>query len=418
MSVVRAMATGTLVVVGLSLFDDANVFSFTLLFYTPLVGVLVASAALIHRGSVSLVGWATSLLLWATISVALVFFGGLKSNSAMAFIVAMTVAGSVVSGRAAVVVGTLSGVSAGVVLFLESSGRLPAPLTPTSTFNSFISVVGTLVVSGWLLALSLHSLQRALDAERAAAKERDLAHASALRAQRLESVGRLAAGVSHDLNNVLSVVQLTAEALRHEAQRNERVRPLVEDLGKAADHATLLSRRMVGMSRAGGSQPEHLDVGATVEQFAPLLRRLLPAGVTLRVDVKTALSRFASRSALEHVLLNLVLNARDAMPDGGTIDLVVEGTELAVRDTGIGMPPEVRAKLFTPFFTTREKGNGLGLVNVAELVASMGARVSVESEPGKGSTFKVTFPVASADGPEAAPTKGLEQPRSPVQKLA
>nr|MCU0699015.1 hypothetical protein [Myxococcaceae bacterium] len=102
MSVVRAMATGTLVVVGLSLFDDANVFSFTLLFYTPLVGVLVASAALIHRGSVSVVGWATSLLLWATVSVALVFFGGLESNSAMAFIVAMTVAGSVVSGRAAV----------------------------------------------------------------------------------------------------------------------------------------------------------------------------------------------------------------------------------------------------------------------------------------------------------------------------
>ncbi|MDX2009574.1 MAG: HAMP domain-containing sensor histidine kinase [Myxococcaceae bacterium] len=417
MSVVRAMATGTLVVVGLSLFDDANVISFTVLFYSPLMAGLVASAALIHRGFVSLVGWTTSLLLWATISVALVFFGGLKSNSAMAFVVAMTVAGSVVSGRAGLVVGALSGASAGIVLFLESSGRLPVPLTPTSTFNSFISVAGTLVVSGWLLTLSLRSLERALDAERAAAKERDLAHASALRAQRLESVGRLAAGVSHDLNNVLSVVQLTSEALGLEARQNERVLPLVDDLRRAADNATLLSRRMVGMSRVGGSAPEHLDVGVTMEQFAPLMRRLLPVGVTLRLEVKTKLSIFASRSALEHVLLNLVLNARDAMPHGGTIDLVVEGSELAVRDTGIGMTAEVRAKLFTPFFTTRENGNGLGLANVAELVASMGARIDVESEPGKGSTFRVSFASASTKRSEAVPAERLEQPRAPLPKL-
>jgi signal transduction histidine kinase len=414
------MATGVLVVMVLSLFDARNVGSLTLAFYSPLILALGASAALIHRGHVSLVGWATSLLLWASVTAALIFFGGLRSNSAMAFVVAMTVAGSVVSGRAGVMVGLLSGMSSALALFLESSGRLPAPITPSSPFNSFISVAGTLVVSGWLLAVSLRSLQRALEAERALARERDLAHATALRSQRLESVGRVAAGVAHDLNNVLSVVQLTADALTQEAARNERVRPLIDDLRQAADQATLLSRRMVGMSRAGGSPPEVLEVGAIVEQFAPLLRRLLPAGVSLRITVASQLSVRASRSAIEHVLLNLVLNARDAMPAGGPIDVIVEGAAFKVRDSGVGMTPEVRAKLFTPFFTTREKGNGLGLVNVAELVTSMGATITVESEPGKGSTFSVRFAgVAPPSRPQPEAGVGAEpspQPLDPVRQ--
>jgi signal transduction histidine kinase len=418
MSIIRSIGAGVVLLLVLSLFETANQVLLTLAFYAPIGLVMAGSAALIHRGSVTVVGWAVSLILWAGVTAALLFFGGLRSNSAMAFVVAMTIAGTTLSGRAAAIVGVLSASSAGLALFLESTGRLPTPLTPPTVFNSFISVVVTLAVSGWLLALSLRSLQRALDAERAAARERDLAHATALRSQRLESVGRLAAGVAHDLNNVLSVVQFSSEALSLEATRNEHLRTLADDLRQAADHATLLSRRMVGMSRVGGSPPERLDAGVVVDQFAPLLRRLLPHHVTLRIAVRTPLPIVASRSGIEHVLLNLVLNARDAMPSGGPIDLIVEGPVLTVRDTGIGMSPEVKAKLFTPFFTTRETGNGLGLVNVAELVASMGATITVESEPGKGSTFCVRFPTPlppSPPRPEAAPrAERSEQPMAPL----
>lgn len=395
MSVVRALTVAVLLVIALSLLDPANVVFNTVVFYMPVLAGLFGAAALIHRGHVNVVGWGVSLLVWATITAVLLLFGGLNGHNAMAFVIAMTIAGTVVSGRAALAVGALSIGSAGLALVVQASGHLPPTLSPVSAFNSFIAVTVTMLLGGWLLALSLRSLQRALDAERAAARERDLAHATALRSQRLESVGRLAAGVAHDLNNVLTVVQLTTDALVAESSRNERLTPLIDDLRQAADQAALLSRRMVGMSRAGGTPPEWLDVGAVTQQFVPLMRRLLPAGVVLRVEVKSPLQRTASRSAIEHVLLNLVLNARDAMPAGGTIDLVVDGNELQVKDTGVGMSPEVRARLFTPFFTTREKGNGLGLVNVAELVESMGARVEVESELGKGSTFRVVFPEAA-----------------------
>lgn len=418
MSVVRAVTIAVLLVIGLSLLDPANVVLNTLLFYLPVLLGLSGAAALIHRGAVTGVGWAVSLLLWATITAVLLLFGGLNGHNAMAFVVAMTIAGTIVSGRAALLIGLLSIASAGVVMAVQARGQLPPTLAPVSPFNSFISVTVTMLLGGWLLALSLRSLQRALDAERAAARERDLAHATALRAQRLESVGRVAAGVAHDLNNVLSVVQLTGDALGLEATRNEKLRPLVDDLRQAADHASLLSRRMVSMSRAGGSPPEALDVAVVVQQFAALLRRLLPDGVHLRLEVKTPLNVVASRSAIEHVLLNLVLNARDAMPAGGPLDLIVDGAELKVRDSGVGMSPEVRSKLFTPFFTTRETGNGLGLVNVAELVTSMGATITVESEPGKGSTFSVRFSgvaVPSRNQPEAG--VGAEPSAQPLQPV-
>lgn len=392
MSVVRVVLVAVGLVVSLSLLDPRNLPSRTLLFYAPVVLSLLGAAWGLHRGAVDVVGWGVALTVWATVTAVLVVFGGLEGHNAMAFIVATTIAGTIVNGRAAIIVGALSIASTLVTYALESRGLLPPTLAPVSTFNSVISVTVSMMMAGWLLALSLSSMQRALDAEREASKARDLAHAAALRAQRLESVGRLAAGVAHDLNNVLSVVQLTSDALRAEANDKAQLRPLVDDLAQAADNAALLSRRMVTMSRSGGSPPELLEVGAVANHFAPLLRRLLPPQSRLLVKVETPLQVTASRSALEHVMLNLVVNARDAMPKGGAIEVVVRGRELQVRDEGVGMTPETRAKLFTPFFTTRENGTGLGLANVAELAASMKAEVKVESEPGAGSTFRVVFP--------------------------
>ncbi len=186
-------------------------------------------------------------------------------------------------------------------------------------------------------------------------------------------------------------MQLTADGLKLEAKTKPELAPLVDDLTQAADQAALLSRRMVAMSRERQGPAEPLEAGQVVEQFAPLLRRLLPATTRLRIDRQKPLQVEASRAALEHVVLNLVLNARDAMPAGGAIDVVVDDHELRVKDEGVGMSAEVAEQIFLPFFTTRENGTGLGLTNVAELARGMHATVSVDSAPGRGSTFHVVF---------------------------
>ncbi|MBL8920160.1 MAG: hypothetical protein JNJ54_14940 [Myxococcaceae bacterium] len=391
MAIVRAVAVAVLLVVGLSLAEPANDVRLTLALYVPVLLVLAGCASLLQRGYVTLVGWVVSLSIWAIVSVVLALFGGLQAHNATPFVIAVTIAGTVVSGRAAVLVGLLSVLSALGAFLLELTGRLPAPLAPLTSTNSLISVTVSLLLAGTLLALSLSSLQRALRREREAAAQRDLAQAAAVRAQQLESVGRLAAGVAHDLNNLLAIIQLTSDELSQRAKADPALGPVADDLQKASEAARLLSRRMVGMSRAEGSKPEPLELGDVVTKFEPLLRRLLPPECRLGVTLEANLELTASRSALEHVLLNLVLNARDAMPKGGAIEVVVTASELSVKDTGVGMPPEVRAQLFRPFFTTRKTGTGLGLVNVAELASAMGATVEVESEVGRGSTFRLRF---------------------------
>lgn len=391
MSVVRALSLSVVLLIGLALLVEQNPVAATLGFYLPVFAGFVACAALIHRGRVALVGWLVALLVWATVTVALIVFGGLTANNAMPFTLALTIAVTVAGARAGLVVGLLSVLSSLAVLGLQTGNLLPEPVVPPSAVNGFLAVLLSLGLSAWLLSLSQNGLRRALEAERRASAERDLAHARALQGQRLETVGRLAAGVAHDLNNLLGVVRLASDALRAEVRNRPELAALADELSLAADEASLLSRRLVAMSRTGGSPAESLEAGEVVEQFAPLLRRLLPPSTELRIDRRARLPLQASRSALEHVLLNLVLNARDAMPKGGAIDVVVEEGELQVRDQGVGITPEVKERLFEPFFTTRENGTGLGLSNVAELAAAMKAEVKVDSVPGQGSTFHVVF---------------------------
>lgn len=402
MSAVRAMSVAVVGLIVGAMFEEVNEPLVTLAFYLPLLLGLGGSAALLHRGRVHLVGWVLALLVWAAVTVALLIFGGLKTNTAMPFVIALTIAGTIAGARAAVWVGALSVASATVTLILEEAGRLPAQLMPPTPGNGYLAVVFSLGISAWFLFLSLQSLERALASERRAAQERDLANARALQSQRLETVGRLAAGVAHDLANLLGVVTLAADGLRESVKTQPALAPLLEDLSHATDQATLLSRRMLAMSRAQGSPAEALEAGQVVEQFAPLLRRLLPEQTHLRIERKSPLPLEASRAALEHVVLNLVLNARDAMPKGGDIEVVVDERELRVRDQGVGMSREVQDKIFQPFFTTRENGTGLGLTNVAELAKSMRATVSVDSAPGQGSTFHVVFAGATAAPPQGA----------------
>jgi two-component system cell cycle sensor histidine kinase/response regulator CckA len=246
------------------------------------------------------------------------------------------------------------------------------------------------------------------------------------RAQRMEAVGQLAGGVAHDFNNLLTAIvsycDLAAGSLPENA--DERVRSSIDGIRGAADRASDLTRQLLAFGRRQVLELEPVDVNAVIAEHASMLARLIGEDV----DVRLALDPDAStvtmdKGQLVQVLMNLAVNARDAMPSGGTLTIETENVELdraptttgivsgphvlvAVSDTGAGMDAETTRRIFEPFFTTKEpgKGTGLGLSTVLGIVEQSGGRVSVYSEPGVGTTFKTYLPaVGTAPRPSAAP---------------
>jgi PAS domain S-box-containing protein len=249
-------------------------------------------------------------------------------------------------------------------------------------------------------------------------------------AQKLESVGRLAGGVAHDFNNLLTVVLGCAEALRSDAARGvPATLEDVEEIRAAGERARDLTRQLLAVARRQVIAPVPLDLNDVLRASEKLLRRVLGEDVELVVDLAPGLWWIrADPGQLEQVVLNLAVNARDAMPRGGTLVLRTrngaragaaadDGVCLSVRDSGTGMEPEVRAHLFEPFFTTKPdgKGTGLGLATVYGIVSQADGQVRVESEPGRGTTFELWFPrtldppVAVSPLPAARAAPGTER---------
>ncbi|MEA2135850.1 MAG: two-component system, cell cycle sensor histidine kinase and response regulator CckA [Solirubrobacteraceae bacterium] len=227
---------------------------------------------------------------------------------------------------------------------------------------------------------------------------------------KMEAIGQLAGGVAHDFNNLLTVIGGYGQV----AQQRIGVGPGHEELVEilhAADRAAQLTRQLLAFSRRQRLNPELLDLDEVTTAVMPLLVRLIRADIEIvslaHDDVPLVL---ADRSQLEQVIINLVVNARDAMPTGGALTLETQrvGTEacLIVTDTGSGMEAATVARIFEPFFTTKEvgQGTGLGLATVYGVVAQSGGRVEVSSEPDLGSTFKVYLPAAPA-GSARAPAR-------------
>jgi signal transduction histidine kinase/ActR/RegA family two-component response regulator len=255
-------------------------------------------------------------------------------------------------------------------------------------------------------------------------RELETAQQRLAQSQKLEAIGRLAGGIAHDFNNLLTVIAGRSAVLIDQLGPEDGRGRHAALIHQSAERAAALTRQLLAFGRRQILQPTTLDLNAVAGQLEPLLRRLIGENIDLRVSLDPALGPVrADASQIEQVIMNLVVNARDAMPGGGQLTLTTADTELdeayarrtlgvvagphvllSVTDTGTGMDADTRARIFEPFFTTKEPGlgTGLGLATVYGIVKQSGGHISVYSEPGRGTTFKVFLPRVAAE-PAAVP---------------
>lgn len=265
-----------------------------------------------------------------------------------------------------------------------------------------------------LLTTRLRSTADALES-----RNREMAHEMELRtqlesqlrqSQKMEAVGRLAGGIAHDFNNILMAMQGYSALALSRLGANDPVRGWVEEIRKASDRAASLTRQLLAFSRQQVMRPAALELMKEVREVEGLLKPIIGERITLSVTSRGEVGRvWADPSAIHQIVMNLAINARDAMPTGGVLEISVGPSQakdgalepgfalIEVRDTGIGMDDATKARIFEPFFTTKEvgKGSGLGLATVYGLVEQCHGTVSVESVLGQGSVFRVRMPLAA-----------------------
>ncbi|HEX4913965.1 MAG TPA: ATP-binding protein, partial [Vicinamibacterales bacterium] len=233
-------------------------------------------------------------------------------------------------------------------------------------------------------------------------------------AQKMEAIGRLASGIAHDFNNLITVLIGYSDELLEHVPENSEVRYLAESVRRATDRAATLTQQLLAFSRRQAAVAHSIDLNRLITSMDDMLRRLLGSQIRIQMSLAPNLATIsADESQISQVIMNLAVNARDAMTKGGVLSIstseVVLGEEhldvipgrhvlLTVADTGEGMSTEVRERLFEPFFTTKDigRGTGLGLSMVHNVVRQCGGQIKVESTPGAGTTVQVYFPSEAA----------------------
>ena len=284
------------------------------------------------------------------------------------------------------------------------------------------------------IAFALHDIAQ-LDAMARVTGERDLVEGELRQSQKMEAIGRLAGGVAHDFNNLLTVINTSCSFIEEELREADPVREDIRTILEASQSAATLTRQLLAFSRRQVLQPQTLDLNALVGGMEKMLSRLLGEDVIVRFTPSPDLGLVrADPGQLEQVVVNLAVNARDAMPEGGTLSLATENADvtdayarehggrsagryakLTVADTGCGMDPEILARAFEPFFTTKPvgRGTGLGLSTVYGIVQQSGGLLAVSSEVARGSTFSVYLPLEGPDAeawrPATAPARSASR---------
>ena len=304
--------------------------------------------------------------------------------------------------------------------------RSPADLVVVTAASWWTRENALLVLSG-VAALSLIAmalvllLRRQVRIQSSAIKrqlerEADLQH-QLDQARRLEAIGRLAGGIAHDFNNLLTVILGYSELLRAKLAGDPATRQQLDEVLQACNNATALVRQLLAYGRRQAMEPQIIDLNAEIRSARPLLQKAIDESIRLElVEAEDVPSINVDATQLNRVLINLAANARDAMPDGGTLTIETSHVSLdqdeakrlgaapgnyarvVVSDTGAGMSEETKMRLFEPFFTTKEphKGTGLGLATVYGIVTQSGGHILVETELGVGTSFKLLFPAIVA----------------------
>lgn len=275
-----------------------------------------------------------------------------------------------------------------------------------------------------------------IERQQAQLREREL-RTQLFQAQKLEAVGNLAGGIAHDFNNLLTAVLGQAQLLREDSEPGSAVHEAARAIQQAGDRASELTRKLLGYARRGKTRNESLDVAKVIREVVDLLERTLPPSIEVRAslpepEASTSLGLLGDPGQIHQVILNLAVNARDAMDEGGLLEFrldrfVIDASnadwypeldsglhvEICVRDTGSGIPPDVLERIYEPFFTTKSlgRGTGMGLAMVYGIVQAHHAAIRVESLPGEGTEFRLLFPSVedvAPLGPEPDPPRGTE----------
>jgi signal transduction histidine kinase/CheY-like chemotaxis protein len=320
---------------------------------------------------------------------------------------------------------------------------------PAATFSAWSSAIDVVCVAGVLTVLvqfvvyrlegsldhrskALRNLRAEQDLREQAQEELTRAHATLFQTQKLGAVGRLAGGVAHDVNNTLQIVLGWTELLREETDQ-QRIREGLEHIHAAAERSRGLTRQLLTFSRPEMRTPKRIELHEVVPMLVESYRRLLPDDVAIVTHASEGLAILMDEGHFNQVLLNIMLNARDAMPTGGTLVVTARfcpraelppaaagfdngAVEVDVTDTGTGMDEETKSHAFEPFFTTKGKrGNGLGLSTAYGVVHQAHGVIDLQSEPEKGTSVKLFFPSLTAvqdalpQAEPSVPTSSLRQ---------
>ena len=394
----------------------------------------IALPALKGRPGGALLGWMVVIpgIVMSLGGYALV---GILSGPGVCMTVTLMLAGLLLGRRAMIGLTLVSALAVGTLGWAMVHGAIAAPAERDVAMTNGVAWIRTLTITflalslfGTLMLAVVSRIETALRLARSETRRREQAERASLEAERaalegkqLEMIGRLAAGVAHDFNNNLTAIIGCAELLRHDLAAQPDARELADGILQASQRAAELTRQLLAYSRKAQMLLASTDLHRVIEEAVSLVRRSIDPNVEVvtKLGAKSAVVA-ADRALIESALLNLLVNARDAMPQGGKLTVTTSSVVLAsdgmaptgacllveVRDTGRGIEANLLPQIFDPFFTTKPvgRGTGLGLAAVAGTIKAHGGRIEVDSVVDSGSTFRVYLPYTPAESEEERPT--------------